>query len=209
MKKLFARRFLNFGLFLFAFLAPAGVGAEEPLDTLRSTVEAAIDVVHDESFQELSLEDKYAEVREIMEDSYDLEIIVRRAMGRNWKKLREDQQAEVVELIKKMLVRTYLENMEGEERPGISYGDIVKISDKRVEVPATIKTKDQRYEVLYRFGRLKSGWALYDIVAEDISIVSNYREQFNDHFRNRDGAALIKRLKQRIEEGDFNEELKL
>jgi phospholipid transport system substrate-binding protein len=42
---------------------------------------------------------------------------------------------------------------------------------------------------------MQSGWEIYDIVAEDISVVSNYRQQFDDHFRQGNGAELIKKLK--------------
>jgi phospholipid transport system substrate-binding protein len=41
---------------------------------------------------------------------------------------------------------------------------------------------------------LKTGWQIYDIVAEDISMVSNYRQQFDDHFREENGARLIEKL---------------
>jgi phospholipid transport system substrate-binding protein len=50
------------------------------------------------------------------------------------------------------------------------------------------------YQLTYRFGRLQSGWQIYDILAEGISMVANYRQQIDDHFRNDNAQALVKKL---------------
>jgi phospholipid transport system substrate-binding protein len=46
----------------------------------------------------------------------------------------------------------------------------------------------------YKLARMQSGWELYDLVAEDISLVSNYRQQFDEHFRRGTTAELIEKL---------------
>jgi ABC-type transporter MlaC component len=56
------------------------------------------------------------------------------------------------------------------------------------------------FNIVYRFGRLKTGWQLYDILAEDISVVSNYRQQIDDHFHNGNGAELIEKLRKMLED---------
>jgi phospholipid transport system substrate-binding protein len=51
---------------------------------------------------------------------------------------------------------------------------------------------------------LKTGWQIYDIVAEDISIVSNYRQQFDDHFRKGNGAQLIEKLEKLLKQEELD-----
>ena len=63
--------------------------------------------------------------------------------------------------------------------------------------------------MVYRFGRLKTGWQIYDIVAEDISIVSNYRQQFDDHFRKQNGAQLIEKLEKLLKQEGLDASTKL
>ena len=58
--------------------------------------------------------------------------------------------------------------------------------------------------MVYRLGRLQSGWQIYDIVGEDISMVSNYRQQFDDHFRKGNGQQLIEKLEDLLNEGELN-----
>ncbi len=61
--------------------------------------------------------------------------------------------------------------------------------------------EDQKFYVLYRLGLTRTGWQIYDIVIEGISIVSNYRQQFVDHFRRGTPEELIKKLENLVKEG--------
>ena len=76
-----------------------------------------------------------------------------------------------------------------------------------MEIPSTIKLGETVYSVLYRLGRMRSGWQIYDIVAEDISVVSNYRQQIDDHFRKGNGRELIEILTKRLTSEDLDEKL--
>jgi phospholipid transport system substrate-binding protein len=140
-----------------------------------------------------------------LEERYDLNVLIRRAMGRNWKLLEVDEQGRVTDLIMQLIVKTYVEGLDGKTRPEISYGEVVQVTDKRLEVPSTIVLEEKTFNVLYRLGRLKSGWQIYDIVAEDISVVSNYRQQFDDHFRKGNGAQLIEKLEELLNKEELNE----
>ena len=136
-------------------------------------------------------------------------VIIRRTMGRNWKLLSPLEQSEVKELITRLITKGFVEGLQGLERPNVEYGEQVMITEKRFEIPSVITFPDGKvFNVVYRFGRLKTGWQIYDIVAEDVSVVSNYRQQFDDHFRKGTGAELIDKLKKLLEEGNLDENSK-
>ena len=61
-----------------------------------------------------------------------------------------------------------------------------------------MKLDNQKFYVLYRLGLTRTGWQIYDIVVEGISIVSNYRQQFADHFRRGTPEELIKKLENMV-----------
>jgi ABC-type transporter MlaC component len=88
-------------------------------------------------------------------------------------------------------------------------GEVIPVSDKRIEIPSKVQLDDKTYNVLYRLGKMKSGWEIYDIVAEDISVVSNYRDQIDDHFRKGTAAELITKLENLLTKEDLNEDVKL
>jgi phospholipid transport system substrate-binding protein len=176
-------------------------------EKLQSTIDAALDVIYSDCCSELTVEDKQAIVRERIEANYDLDVIIRRAIGRNWQLMKTSEQETVLELVKKLVLKAYVDGLEGKSRPEVTLGDVTTISDTRIEIISTINLDGKTYFVLYRLGRMASGWQIYDIVAENISVVSNYRQQIDDHFRKGNAAELIARLEELLQKNDINEDI--
>lgn len=184
-------------MLLGAFLAavPAWSAHEVERKKLSETINAALDSLYSEECANASKEDKMKRVRTVLEKYYDLNVIIRRTIGRNWRFFDQKQQVEVLELVKQLVVKAYVDGMAGQSRPQVEMGKVILISEKRIEVPSRVVLGDTPVSVVYRLGLLKSGWQLYDVVAEGISIVGNYRQQIDNHFRKGDAAALIAKLR--------------
>ena len=142
--------------------------------------------------------------------NYDLNVIIRRAIGRNWRLISESEQSEVLELVKQLVIRGFIQTLEGNSRPVVTFGNVVVITDSRIEIESNINLGEQFYSLLYRLGRMRSGWQIYDIVAENsISVVSNYRQQIDDHFRKSNGAELIIRLNELLKQDTIDKDIQL
>jgi len=188
----------------------SSVSAEEAQRAkLQGTIDAALDVIYSDCCANLSDEEKQAKVRQTIEASYDLDVIIRRAIGRNWRLMNESEQNEVLELIKKLVLKAYVKGLNGKSRPKVSLGEVTSTSETRMEIQSTIVLDNKTYYVLYRLRQMDSGWQIYDIVAENVSVVSNYREQLDDHFRKGSGAELITRLKELLQNDEINENTKI
>lgn len=203
-------KYLSFAVCVLASLVGTSVSAQNAQrDKLQATIDAALDVIYADPSTELSIEGKQAKVRETLEANYDLDVIIRRAIGRNWQLMSEAVQQNVLELVKQLVLKAYVKGMDGNSRPDITLGKVTEISSKRMEIESTVHLDGKTYEVLYRLGRMESGWQIYDIVAENISVVSNYRQQIDDHFRKGSGAELIDRLKQLLAQDIINEDTQI
>lgn len=202
MKKLL---FITFWLCLFA-VSSIQVTATEA-DRLKGVIDGAIEAVYGECCAKLSLEEKQAKVRKVLESEYDLDVIIRRAIGRNWGLMPAQEQEQVLELVKQLLVKAYVQGLQGKGPPEVVMGDIISVTDKRIEIPSQVKIEEKTINVLYRLGKMSSGWQIYDIVAEDISVVSNYRQQIDDHFRKGDGQQLINKLNELLAKEAIDEDL--
>ncbi|MCH2036110.1 MAG: ABC transporter substrate-binding protein [Puniceicoccaceae bacterium] len=168
---------------------------------LEFVVKSAIDAFYSAENDALTIEDKYKKVVQVIESNYDITILIRRAIGRNWSRMNSTQQGEIVALIKELVLRTYADGFTGKARPIVNFLEAVEVSDKRIEIPSVINLDNQKFYVLYRLGLTRKGWQIYDIVVEGISIVSNYRQQFEDHFRRGTSEELIKKLEKMVKEG--------
>lgn len=194
---------------LFVLALPAAQAMSSEVSRLQGVIEAATEAIYGEGCAELSLEEKQQKVRQAIESEYELDVIIRRAIGRNWRLMKPAEQARVLELVKQLVVKAYVSGMNGKARPVIELGEVITVTDKRIEIPSKIRLDNKTYHVLYRLGKMKSGWEIYDIVAEDISVVSNYRDQIDDHFRKGSSAELIAKLEELLTKEDLNEDIKL
>tara|TARA_B100001057_G_scaffold110330_1_gene108401 strand:- start:2044 stop:2658 length:615 start_codon:yes stop_codon:yes gene_type:complete len=195
--------------FVMALLAVPVLSAEElERQRLQGTIDATLDVLYGAA--DISFDEKQGKVCEILEENYDLDVMIRRAIGRNWRLMSELEQVRVLELVRKLVLKAYIKALEGKDRPVVNLGEEILISDKRMEIESTVLLGEQNFYILYRLGRMRSGWQIYDIVAESsISVVSNYRQQFDDHFRKGSGAELITRLEDLLQQDVINEETKI
>ena len=172
---------------------------------LATTMEATLDIMYLDAYKDYTSAQRQDAVRVIVEDQYDLEVLIRRAVARNWSLLTADEQMQVRNLIDQLIVKSFVEGMAGKDRPILDCGAVIEVTSKRIEVPVVISFRSGKtFNVLYRLGLLKTGWQIYDIVAEDISIVSNYRQQFDDHFRKGNGAQLIEKLEKLLKQEELD-----
>ncbi len=200
---------LHSAIFVISLLAVSISSADElERQRLQDMIESTLNVLYESA--EMSSDEKQVKVRAILEDNYDLEVMIRRAIGRNWRLMSASEQVRVLELVKQLVLKAYIKALEGKNRPLVSLGKEILISDKRMEIESTVLLGEQTIYILYRLGRMRSGWQIYDIVAEgSISVVSNYRQQFDDHFRQGSGAELITRLEDLLQQDVINAKTKI
>lgn len=199
------KAYLVLGLLLVATVS----AQEAQKEKLQGMIDAALDVIYSDTNTTLSAYEKQAQVREKLESSYDLDVMIRYAIGKNWRRMNEQEQLEVLELVKQLVIKAYVMGLDGKDRPSITLGELTEIGKARIEIESTMVLDTKTYYILYRLRQMKSGWQIYDIVAENVSVSSNYRGQIDDHFRKGSGADLITRLKDLLAKDKINEDTKI
>ena len=199
------RAYLVLGLLLVASVSAQELQKEK----LQGMIDATLDVIYSQTHASLSANEKQAQVREKIESSYDLDVMIRYAIGKNWRRMNEQEQLEVLELVKQLMLKAYVTGLEGKDRPTVTLGELTEIGKARIEIESTLVLDIKTYYILYRLRQMDSGWQIYDIVAENVSMSSNYRGQTDDHFRKGSGADLIARLKDLLAKDEIKEDTKI
>lgn len=135
-----------------------------------------------------------AQVRPILDRTMDFESITRRAIGPGWRQLEDAERTRAVELFSALMVRTYAGRLTGGDRPKIDYKPPVATTPGRWEVPTQVSRGGSSYEIVYRIEQRPDGLRIYDIVAEGVSFVANYRSQFDALFQKGGAAAVLHAL---------------
>ena len=196
--------YLVLGLFLVVSVSAQELQKEK----LQRMIDATLDVIYSQTHASLSANEKQLKVRQKLESSYDLDVMIRYAIGKNWRRMNKTEQLEVLELVKQLVLKAYVIGLEGKDRPTVTFGELTEISKARIEIESTMVLDAKTYYILYRLRQMDSGWQIYDIVAENVSMSSNYRGQIDDHFR-KEAADLIARLKDLLAKDEINEDTKI
>ena len=179
-------------LALATVLAPTGVLADSPAQQIRETIQRVITIV-DPSAGASELERKEL-LRGVLMPRFDFPEMAKRSLGKHWNREPERQQ-EFVAVFAEFLGNNYA-------------GKILSFKDEKIlfsrewteKETAEVDTKvvpsnGDTLSVNYRLHRVQGEWKIYDVVVENISLIANYRSQFNRILSNGSFDELIERLK--------------
>lgn len=129
------------------------------------------------------------------------DLMLRRSLSRHWNVLKPEERKQIGDLTVRLLIRTYAGQLRKSDRPAMSVAAARDLGAGRWEVPQSVTPSGggAPVQVIYRVSREPSGWAVYDLVIEGVSVVSNYRQQFDAHFQKGDAAGLIRSLQARLD----------
>lgn len=170
--------------------------AGPPADQLKVKVDAVIKILSDPA---LKAEGKTAErrrtLRQISNDIFDWTEMAKRALGRHWQGRTEAERDEFVTLFRDLLERSYLSTIERYSGEKIIYmGDSIN-GDRAAVRTKFITRQGQEVPVDYRMIRRGDRWFIYDVAVENVSLVSNYRTQFNQIIQGSSYQELVKKMK--------------
>jgi len=148
-----------------------------------------------------------ARIRELIETklapNFDFLRMTSLAMGRNWSKATPDQQKRLADEFKSLLVRTYsnallqYRNQEIDYKPLRADANATEVN-VRTEV---VRPGQSAVPIDYAMTKTPSGWKAYDVVVGGVSLVTNYRDEFNEQIRQGGVDGLINSLAARNKGG--------
>jgi phospholipid transport system substrate-binding protein len=125
-------------------------------------------------------------LRPILLKAISFDAMTRRAVGPGWRQFTEDQKKKATQLFTTLIIRSYSSKFTIGEDPVISYKTATEPAPGRVEIPTTLLYKGSKYNVTYRLEKSED-WRITDVVIEGVSLIANYRTQFDAQFK-KDGA---------------------
>jgi phospholipid transport system substrate-binding protein len=181
--------------------------AGPPTELLRSQINRVVKTLEEpELKREGKTRERRAAVRRIAEDIFDFTETAKRSLGRHWQPRTPAERKEFVDLFANLLERSYLSKIELYNGEKIAYlGDSVD-GDQ-----ATVRTKIMTRQgtevpVDYKMYRQGERWLVYDVVIEGVSLIANYRTQFNKIIQTSSYQELVRKMK--TKQAEFLDERK-
>ena len=172
-----------------------------PSDQLRGQIDRVIKVLEDpELKKEGHAKDRRAAVRKIANDIFDFSETARRSLGRHWQGRTPAERDEFVQLFSDLLERSYISKIETYGGEKILYNsDSVEGDQAKVQTKLVAKGGSE-IPIEYRMHKAGDRWLVYDVVIEGVSLVANYRTQFNKIIQTSSFKELMNKMKNKQQE---------
>jgi phospholipid transport system substrate-binding protein len=188
-------------------LATGGaVHAGPSTDQLKATIDRILAVVQDPALRQPGKADERRQkIRAIADEVFDWQETGKRALARHWEGRSPQEREEFSKLFADLLERSYVGKIEGYSGEKILY-EKETVDGDRAEVRTKLVTKaGTQIPIDYQMQKAGDRWRVYDVKIENVSLVLNYRSQFNRIIQQSGYPELVNRLKTKQAELQFDE----
>jgi phospholipid transport system substrate-binding protein len=185
----------------FVFAGEAVAKNNSVTGEVKKTVDEVIRIVTDKNLKKPGAEKKRrAELRVAIGSLFDYSEMTKRALGRHWRELSPADRTEITGLFTDLLEHSYAGKIESYNNEKVLYVR-EDIDEDYAEVKSkVISVKHDEFSVNYRLLNENGKWRVYDVVIEGVSLVSNYRSQFNRIISEKGYDGLVKKLRAKSQE---------
>jgi phospholipid transport system substrate-binding protein len=184
------------GLTVLLLVQPVWVAAGVPGDQVRQSTDKLLAILKDPQLKgESKKNERRNKLKEVIYQRFDFTEMAKRSLGSEWRRRSPEEQKEFVKLFTDLLERAFLDQLESYNGEKIQYLKETE-DDNRAQVDTkVIDNKGREFSVNYRLHNRNGDWKIYDVVIEDISLINNYRAQFNRVLAKSPYEDLVNRMK--------------
>ncbi len=191
---------LRLSAFLLAMAFTRPLYADSPaLEYLKTSLTSVQQVLTDPKLaDDEHLSQRRKLVRTVLHQLFDFQEMSRRSLGANARKYK-DRLGEFTPLFVDFLEHTYMGTLEKNGDAKTQYGREI-LDGENVRINTKVRLKDgNEYSVDYKLYLSPAGWRVYDLIVEGISLVNNYRSQFERVLNKKSFDALLQDLREKKE----------
>jgi len=171
-----------------------------PTDQVRATVNRVLMILKDPALNSAGAKEaRRAELSKAILPRFDFVEMAKRSLGAEWRRRTPAEQKEFVRLFTALLKDSYVDSIESYRGEKVVYrgesqdGDYADVGTKMID------KRGQEFAIDYRLNLEGSEWKVYDVIIENISIVNNYRSQFQRILSRSSFAELLRRLSDKVD----------
>lgn len=161
-----------------AIAASVSTAANDPSAVVQELVNQALNVLRD---NQMPLKQKQDRLRGVVEDSFDFTEMSRSALGTHWRDLTADQRADFTRVFTQFIEDSYLSKISDYKGQSVAFTKTVQLAPGYTQVNSRVNQPNGGDPITldYRLKYEDGEWKIYDVTVDAISIVANYRNQFN------------------------------
>ena len=178
-------------ILFFALAAASAVQSADqtPTEQVKATVDQVLRILREHPSSENE------QLQRVIAQRFDFAEMSQRSLGSRWRKLTRAEQQEFVDVFTKLLKENYLGQIKAYQNQEVRFTGERRDSDFAVVETRIVPQQGEPIAINYRLQLSGGEWKVYDVVIEDVSLVNNYRSQFNRVLARNSFSDLIRRMK--------------
>jgi phospholipid transport system substrate-binding protein len=184
---------LMLGLLFTMPAVAAEPAAGSPMAVVQATINEILAILRKPDFD--LARDREA-VKAKIKDAFDETAMAQSVLSTGWRDATPEQQAEFKNLLEQTIEDTYLDRIQAYTNETVEFRT-EEVRDNRATVNTMVVTKTANVPVNYKLRKTSSGWFVYDVEIENISMVSSYRDTYRDIVRRGGVAGLLEQMRAR------------
>jgi len=171
---------------------------DSPKVVVESTVQAIIDVLEARADKATITDADREGIRQVVAGKFDYREMSRRSVGKPWKKMTAEKQVEFTELFRQVLEYSYGNQLAGYHGQKVVFEKADFKKDK-ARVKGAIIDNNKTIPMEYRLHQTPTGWQVYDIKIEGVSMIITFRKDFKSIIKKKNIDGLMATLQQKID----------
>jgi phospholipid transport system substrate-binding protein len=168
------------GVIALPFLGVSSGFAGSAREQVQSAIEKATAILNDPSLKsDAKKSERIERLRQVIFPKFDFAEMAKRSLGANWQRRTPAEQQEFVKLFRELVENSYIDNIDAYNGEKVNIVGEKEEKDFAQVNTKIVNNKGEEFSVDYRLLQSSGDWKIYDVVIENISIVNNYRSQFN------------------------------
>jgi len=174
--------------------------AANPMEEIKQTTDKILSIVTNPALKApLKTAEREKLIRQAVDERFNWEEMARRSLATHWAKRTPEEKKEFIRLYADLLERTYMKKVEDYSGEKVLYEGEIKEGDYATVKVKIVTKKNKDIPVEYRLMKNGDSWFIYDVSIEGVSLVNNYRTQFNSIISQSSYENLVKKLREKVE----------
>jgi phospholipid transport system substrate-binding protein len=175
--------------------------AVSPMEALKIPIENVLSLLKDPKYKDPDQRQPQRDkIFAITRKLFDYTEMSKRTLARNWKSFSPQEQLQFVDVFADHLSNSYMDKIQGEYKgETVVFLGQEMVADGKALVTTKVQRQSGDISVDYSMMLVDNQWRVYDVNIEGVSLIKNYRTQFDQILVKESPAQLIERLKKKVE----------
>lgn len=174
----------------------------EPMEQLQQSVDNILRILQSEELRVPGKqEERKQRIIEVVDKMFDFHEMARSSMGQHWNTITAEEQDKFVGLFKNLVKERYIGKIDSYNNQQVVYKKQL-VKDGKALIYTDIVDKDLEIPIVYRLQENNGKWLINDLKIENVSLIVNYRRDFDSIIRKEQFDGLIEKITKQLEKSE-------